>query len=810
VRTWAGRPATVLAGVALAVAGSLVGAAPASASPGAAGAPVAGLDPVLAPTASAPQLPGLPAGAPPAAFAAAPALPEPPVSQWPFPADAFPHTEGTSRLDGGALYYTGFLYGDHGAKGIPVGLDRSGPFGSASSLSPPVGTYVYPSGPADGNGANIFEAAVGLARGRTWWRADWTTLADPAVPIAEWAIGTGTGPTTSTWPANAGVRSPGETDFLLVSSKGAWLIDARGHRRSVQSLGGTLAVDVRATSFIVSLPTAAFPPRGSWQVRLVAGLANADGTGFATVPAADGAAPGEPNVYDVGFQSYEQEPPQLLAYRGPDPAGIVSAVTAADGQARAVPDDNFWDDGAQAVALAEGTVAPFSATVDWADLAARRTTPAPHPTGWSDRWYVSTEDFGPGVSDTSSQVEPNFLGRVQPYGIFVPTGLSPTTPAPLTWLLHSLDVNLNQYAVLSPHLLAEACQDRGSICVTPESRGLAGWYLGYAQVDFWQVWAAVARAYRLDPAKTVLSGYSMGGYGTYEIGLEYPDLFAGAVVLSGPPVCGIRVAHGVDVPAGPGLCTTAGDTAGLVGNARWLPFVIEQGAADELVPVAGVLYQVSRFDQADERYRFELYPAEDHLVNATQDGFRSEYRAIGSPSAVVDPGTFTFTWYPAQDQPALGIGPTGSYWVRGLVAASSAAGQLASVSVASRARPEPAVTVERSSSVDLLAQPTPRLTQSLSWVLGPTPPPAPTLSADFSDVAAATVDLSGAGFRPGEAGTAHLGTNHRLALTLTQLAPGTAVDLDGRPVGHATGAGTCTVTVAAGSATVTWGAGAAR
>lgn len=819
-RTW-----STLAQVALAVAvvtlgGEVIGPAVAAAAAPAA-APAAGPAPggaavaaatrfapgtVVSPTASSAAVPGLPAGAPPVAFATPPPLPEPPSSQWPFPPAAFPHTEGASRFDGGALYWTGFLYGDHGAQGVPVGLAQGGPFGTRSTLSPPVGTYVYPPGPADGNGANIFGAAIGAAGGRTWWRVDWATLADARVPIAEWAFDTGAGPTTDQWPAGAGIRAPAANGFLVVSASGAWLIGAHGQRRAVSALGGRLFVDRAAKSFIVSLPSSALHPSGTWRVRLVAGLANASGTGFAAVPAADGAAPGQPNVYDVGFRTYRQERPQLHPYGGPDPAGVVSALSAGDGQARGVADDNFWDDGAQATALAVGTVAPFSTEVPFARLATRLTTPAPHPTGWTDRWYVSSEDLGHGVSDTSSQVAPNLLGRVQPYGIYVPTGVAPGRSMPLTWLLHSLDVNLNQYAVLSPKLLAEACQDRGSICVTPESRGLGGWYLGYAEVDFWQVWAAVARAYPLNPARTVLSGYSMGGYGTYHLGLEYPDLFAGAVVLSGPPVCGIRFAQGVDVAAGSGICSTAGDTTSLVPNARWLPYVIEQGAADELVPVAGVLRQVSLFDQAGERYRFELYPAEDHLVNATQDGFRSEYRAIGSPAVTVDPGAFSFTWYPAQDQPGLGVGPTGDYWVQDLQAVAGSPSAPASIRVTSGERPEPAVTVERSVSVDPLAEPTPRVARTLTWVSGATPARRPMVTLACSGVAAATLALAQAGFDPSMAGVAAVRTAAPVALTLAQLAPGLPVSVGGRPAGHVGRRGTVTVTVPAGGAVVIWGA----
>ena len=57
---------------------------------------------------------GLPSGIPPAATRAEPVLPVP--AGWPFP-DRFPRTSGTSRLAGGAVEWTDFLYDDHGAIG---------------------------------------------------------------------------------------------------------------------------------------------------------------------------------------------------------------------------------------------------------------------------------------------------------------------------------------------------------------------------------------------------------------------------------------------------------------------------------------------------------------------------------------------------------------------------------------------------------------------------------------------------------------------------------------------------------------------
>ena len=67
--------------------------------------------------------PACPPGVPPAATRAEPVLPVP--AGWPFP-DRFPRTSGTSRLAGGAVEWTDFLYDDHGAigAGTPGGGDR--------------------------------------------------------------------------------------------------------------------------------------------------------------------------------------------------------------------------------------------------------------------------------------------------------------------------------------------------------------------------------------------------------------------------------------------------------------------------------------------------------------------------------------------------------------------------------------------------------------------------------------------------------------------------------------------------------------
>lgn len=108
---------------------------------------------------------------------------------------------------------------------------------------------------------------------------------------------------SATWPASAGVHSPGTERWILVTSKGAWLLDAAGTKVAVPS-----TVDVRSRSFIVRVPRALLRPSGRWRVRLASGLANAAGDALAPVGPDRGALAGQPAVYNVAFRSNAQEP----------------------------------------------------------------------------------------------------------------------------------------------------------------------------------------------------------------------------------------------------------------------------------------------------------------------------------------------------------------------------------------------------------------------------------------------------------------------------------------------------------------------
>ena len=727
--------------------------------------------PVPAPPAELIVVDGMPEGVPPAARRPEPQLPAP--SNWPF-GEEFPRTCGAGRLAGGALFWTDFLYDDHGATGVPVG--------DLKIQSPPRGTYVYPDGPAAGNGADIFRVAIGLTETHTWWRIDWNTLLDASVPIALFAFDTDPARTAANeWPAGARVRSKGIDLALRVSSRSAALIDlTTGATTPVEH-----SVDMASRSFLAQVPRALVEPTGTWTVRLVAGLANDTGDGFADVPAERGALPGQPNVYNVAFRTSEQEPPHL----------------------------NFWSDSAQAAALSHGDVSEFAVTVPWAGLAAGETAPEPVITGPSTRWYVSSIELGQGVeqglaAENILSTKPQFLGRVQPYSICLPSTYAPGRALPLTLLLHSLALGQTQFAAIDPNLLHEVCEGRDSVVITPLARGPSTWYFDTGELDVWEVWARVAEQLGTDPNRTVISGYSMGGYAAYKLGLSYPQVFSQAVVLAGPPTCGVRLLPDVDIPADldpDSPCAREGDTWKLLGNARWLPYVIAHGLIDELVPFASAAEQVLELDRLGYRHRFTVYPLEDHVAWVFQDKFEDPISHMGTGLRQADPGHITFAWYPQLVRADLGIGPHQVWWLSELSADQSVTarrGAVAQVDARSYARPDPTHTVRHHRGVFLNFDPTPGLYSELDWRVGPPVGALPYLTLRLTGVAGLTVDVARAGLAALPSSTITVATDTAAHIALGGLPAGVEVQLDGQPAGPtvAVSAGRHRITLRVGSA----------
>jgi len=165
----------------------------------------------------------------------------------------------------------------------------------------------------------------------------------------------------------------------------------------------------------------------------------------------------------------------------------------------------------------------------------------------------------------------------QPYGLYLPKDFSPAKKYPLVISLHGANSNhrLNLRRVFGKgnrpgETDAEATRyfpplrEVDYIVASPLARGTMG-YQSLAEKDVYDVLADVRKRFPIDEDRIYLTGLSMGGGGTFWLGLTRPDVWAAIA-----PVCAA-------VPEG---------TEDLAPNALNLPVHLFHGDQDQAVPVA--------------------------------------------------------------------------------------------------------------------------------------------------------------------------------------------------------------------------------
>ena len=286
--------------------------------------------------------------------------------------------------------------------------------------------------------------------------------------------------------------------------------------------------------------------------------------------------------------------------------------------------------------------------------------------GAMDRIYsshVETEqgrDFPAGCAPPTS-CPGELRSQLQPYAIYVPRRTPASGRYGLTLLLHSLTANYNQF--LGTRNQSEF-GDRAapSIVITPEGRGPDGWYFDEAGADTFEVWADVAAHYPLDPAYTDISGYSMGGYATYKFASQFPDLFAAAQPVVGPPSTSAADAS-----------TAPANVLDQLASVRNVPFLIWNGTEDELVPFVNAQGVADAFDSLGYRYEFDAFAPAEHLTFALNDEYAPAASFLGSRRVDYDPPHVTYAYKPSMDFPADRTAAGHAYWITGLALRDPAA-----------------------------------------------------------------------------------------------------------------------------------------
>jgi hypothetical protein len=565
---------------------------------------------------------------------------------------------GATAYRDGEFLYQDFLYDDHGAHEVP---DPNDPRAASEGdlFSKPNGTYTYPTGPGyASNAADLVEFRVKPLKRRTAFRITLNTLENPSLVAFSIAIG-GTPGHLFEFPDGANVKAPADL-FLTVHPAGKRMVGDLVQASSGKRVPGPaprVHVDLHRRQIEVDVRHSEWKPREA-TVRLAAGVGLWDAandryllpqaTASATEPGGAGDALHPAAFFNVAFRTAEPFP-------SPEdgPEAVLNAA--------------WWRDREQGQALAAGDISQFYVNVDFAKLVRKVRDDSNVPrTGPIDRILASHFEPAQGANfahmcglagaGTPSSCVPEYDGRLQPYAIYVPRQARPRRGYGLTLLLHSLSANYNQYlGTRNQSQFGERAVP--SIVITPEARGPDLEYEGLGAADVFEVWADVAHRYRLNPAYTDITGYSMGGIGTFKLAAQFPDLFARAQ-------------------------PTVGDEANndVLASLRNIPVLMWNNSGDELVNVSDYTKTGSALANLGYRYELDVYvpcPATeapqkcspvfpDHLELAVNDWYAPAAAFLGTAKVDPNPAHVTYVLDAARDRPALGIVASHAYWISGL------------------------------------------------------------------------------------------------------------------------------------------------
>jgi predicted peptidase len=533
---------------------------------------------------------------------------------------------GSSVLSSGELVYQDHIFDAYGpdngqdAAKLAVLDPAQKLFPESYRIDPAVqylpGEFGIPTGPISAEthygddpletAADLSEVRLGTDQGRNLWLLARTTTMKTAQSTAILVLlDTTPGAALHTIPFNSKLHTTTADVALLLAGDRGWAADLRtGH---ISALGhGSVATNpdgyVNAVEARIPRQVAGITLPAHLGVGVAAGLADGSSSRLRDLPIA-------PNVANVAFRSHERS--------------------------------RDWWDRAQALTLAQGTADPFMTSVDLGALAAGANERYLAGPGYHDRIFPSS----PRISK-----EADLEGVLQHYGVYLPSTYRPSRPSPLQMWFHFRGGTAHIAAAVIPRVFKDLGEDVHTIVVSPRGRGTSRWYVGKGHVDWLEVWNDVHRSFNVDRRRTYIAGHSMGGWATYLLTLAYPDRFAAGLPASAPPTqgawTGVDFAHCDDfeTPDGEKPCYTSANgsdpraelTRPLLDNIREIPLAIYQGAADELVPVSGVVQQVQRLRELGYRYRFYLFPHQEHYGPPIQDqwaeGARYQHSFVMDPN----------------------------------------------------------------------------------------------------------------------------------------------------------------------------------
>lgn len=155
----------------------------------------------------------------------------------------------------------------------------------------------------------------------------------------------------------------------------------------------------------------------------------------------------------------------------------------------------------------------------------------------SERLAAIEKELNP-LHSTTGDIHWAYRSKVddtlQPYRMFIPTGYDKKKKWPLVVALHGMGGDENSFfSAYNNGEMKKYAEQRGYLIVCPKGRGPTSMYLASAETDVLDVIAEMKREFSIDEDRIYLTGHSMGGYGTWSIAVNHPDIFAAIAPISG-------------------------------------------------------------------------------------------------------------------------------------------------------------------------------------------------------------------------------------------------------------------------------------
>lgn len=196
---------------------------------------------------------------------------------------------------------------------------------------------------------------------------------------------------------------------------------------------------------------------------------------------------------------------------------------------------------------------------------------------------------------------------------YLPHGYDPAKPWPLVLMLHGFNPPNPEYVrwwgADNRHV------DLGAdvVYIEPHGRGNTQ-YVGMGDADVMRVIAEAKKSFHIDADRIYLSGESMGGWGTWNVAMRHPDVFAAIAPIFGGADYHLQMSEEqlASLPPAERFLNERRSSWAQADGLNNMPIFVHQGDADQSVNVEWSRWGVRLLQRWGYDVRYHEYPGRGH------------------------------------------------------------------------------------------------------------------------------------------------------------------------------------------------------